>query len=369
MILTLPDLMWIKADHPFGYAGFGHPYGSNSYNNWVILDPEDKSADFPDSAGHISIWIPKRWISICFSYDHKSSFVMMVINGKTMTINGVDPKLKETQIPANFLTNFQLGYSQKCLGNGLKIADVQVWSFALTESQMAGWTKCLSSLKGDLVNWDIDEWEVNNMEWLQANETCSAYGPGLILFPEARDLINAGKICRRFRGEFPVISKVSNPELVAKLSNQSGTLCKALTDKAVEDVVRVWTGWNDLHTEGHFQHLDNPNAVLSMDEVEGWYPGEPNGLQLENCINIWKGGLFDMSCDNDLSCSYCNLDRHPELTLRGLCPGSKFDTKYYWTGNLSDLAGKTPRFTFQGISDSLIIWDSNSYSWTIHSDR
>ena len=57
---------------------------------------------------------------------------------------------------------------------------------------------------------------------------------------------------------------------------------------------------------------------LLPDDFSPWYIGEPNGDTLENCGVVWpvEGTWNDIDCSRKF-CSFCDLDRLPDLELRG----------------------------------------------------
>ena len=70
--------------------------------------------------------------------------------------------------------------------------------------------------------------------------------------------------------------------------------------------------------------------------LDKFYPGEPNGGQVENCAVLGMGSqlYFDIGCDglDGRVCGFCDLKRTPVLNLRGEFNASlKIDREYFWT--------------------------------------
>ena len=61
---------------------------------------------------------------------------------------------------------------------------------------------------------------------------------------------------------------------------------------------RFWAGWEDEQQEGIYS-----NAVTGESLSKGFwpfYPGEPNGERMENCVAVWVA----KNAWNDFSCSW-----------------------------------------------------------------
>ncbi len=110
-----------------------------------------------------------------------------------------------------------------------------------------------------------------------------------------------------------------------------------------------------------------------------WGGGEPNGDTSENCVLSWKHwALNDLSCEAEI-CGACNLTASPTFVMRGLfllyavesflmlflglCYGSKFDSDYGWTGEMTEAWSE--KYTFRGFSTSLLSWESQHNHWKL----
>ncbi len=87
---------------------------------------------------------------------------------------------------------------------------------------------------------------------------------------------------------------------------------------------------------------------------------------MENCVMIQAGtGLwYDVKC-SAAECSLCQLEEVPRLRVRGLCEGSRFDTKYTWVGRESGGGGGKGPFSFRGYSGTVIEQDAVSNHWVM----
>ena len=99
-----------------------------------------------------------------------------------------------------------------------------------------------------------------------------------------------------------------------------------------------------------------------------WRHDEPNGERLENCVGLDSKhqSFVDLPCTVKGTglCGICDFGKAPAFSLRGLCPSSKLDTQYIWTGEVSN--GK---YTFNGLKSSFLQWNELSQQWKItHQD-
>ena len=78
---------------------------------------------------------------------------------------------------------------------------------------------------------------------------------------------------------------------------------------------------------------------------------------------VWlnRDSWNDMGCETPM-CSFCNLDRAPDIQIRGLCFESHFDNKYSWSNNMIN-----GRHSFRGYTDTLLFWDSDVQLWKLES--
>ena len=79
-----------------------------------------------------------------------------------------------------------------------------------------------------------------------------------------------------------------------------------------------YAGWWDVPQEGTFSNANDPSDVLVPSSFKPWYLGEPNGDTLENCVVVWpiRNAWNDVEC-NFPTCSFCELERAPDIQIRG----------------------------------------------------
>jgi hypothetical protein len=82
---------------------------------------------------------------------------------------------------------------------------------------------------------------------------------------------------------------------------------------------QIWTGWTDEGNEGNFYDPNDPQVFLADNEFQPWYMGEPNGDVRENCMLSWitaDAKWIDLACRWEI-CSFCELERSPNVQIRG----------------------------------------------------
>ena len=92
-----------------------------------------------------------------------------------------------------------------------------------------------------------------------------------------------------------------------------------------------------------------------------WFVGKPNGHVLENCVDAdgSRDSWNDVICIKKV-CGFCELERAPDIQIRGFCETTKFDHRYSWMWDLVN-----EKHGFRGFTDSLLIWNSEDSLWHI----
>ena len=91
-----------------------------------------------------------------------------------------------------------------------------------------------------------------------------------------------------------------------------------------------------------------------------WKESEPNGDTRENCAHLAYSAMYDSFCAKKI-CGICDMGRSPSFVLRGLCPRTKFDYDYTWTGKM--VPGD--KYYFHGYSKSVLTWDPDNVHWKL----
>lgn len=237
--------------------------------------------------------------------------------------------------------------------------------------------------KGNLVDWNEAEFDLVNMttEIFPPSHVCVPPRPGDVLFPERRNLSAQFALCHRLRGRPSVVDNhekqksmiadfLDHPEACGDPNNRTFSLASSISCIIIPFVLiflaangMFFAGWWDEPKEGVFSNANNNSIKLTPDLFQPWYYGEPNGDVLENCVVVWPARDLwnDFNCNVEI-CSFCELEKSPDLQMRGLCYGSKFDNKFSWTTQLVN-----GRHSFRGYSDSFIFWDVELQKWKMTS--
>lgn len=243
----------------------------------------------------------------------------------------------------------------------METSDYNIWDYALSEEEMIQWTSCkLPNLKGNVVDWNTAVWNTDYIESYDIeNEAslCDALDLGPTLFHEKFDAQTFLGICNKVNGDIFVIKDNITKDLGSDLVfNNSNCINKDNENTA------IWAGWSDQLNEGEFVSMNNPKIKFNF--TEAWRYSEPNGDIGENCVLLENGYLNDYDC-NKKQCGICDIKETPTFVMRGLCPETRFDYHYSWTGQLSTSGDK---YNFSGFSNSHLYWDQNSTQWILKRD-
>lgn len=105
----------------------------------------------------------------------------------------------------------------------------------------------------------------------------------------------------------------------------------------VQHLANIWGGWSDEPQEGFFSNVNTGVILRKEDGFWPFYPGEPNGELLENCVVVWTAhnAWNDAGCSEE-AYSFCHIPTRPNFQLRGeitmfsLAPLTLF--AFYWLG-------------------------------------
>ena len=343
------EYAFMAAWHPTSFFGFG------TGRTFLVRDPD--RTDF-------ETWTSNRWTHFCLSYDKQEGVLLLVKDGKRMVVNYPDKELVGLNFPQDILSKIYLGscayaYKGSCSGPEGELADFNMWSKALSLEEMKDFTSCNKMLKGDLVNWDRSIWNLTNMTIINktTRELCVPPRPGHVLFPEKRNITTAVSICSQMRGKVSVIkSRETQTEMNDRIRDVKSC------DRGGQ--ARYWTGWADYDEEGVYQDV-NTGEILTNRHFKTWMVGKPNGDKAENCaaVQVARDLWNDAVCTRQY-CSFCELERAPDVQIRGLCDGSNFDRRYSWVQPTGD-----QRHSFRGYLHTLLQWNSSLSKWTLTSYR
>ena len=82
----------------------------------------------------------------------------------------------------------------------------------------------------------------------------------------------------------------------------------------------IWLPWTDTEQEGKFISIhDSSKEIPHREEFPKWQIGEPNGLEVENCVVMESDRtLNDIGCkDQDHILGICKTEEEQTFLLRG----------------------------------------------------
>jgi len=346
------ELLWFDAVYPHTFFGFGDGRKVNSKSSYLLQEPE---------AGEFSIFAPKRWTHVCLAFDAETAQITVVKDGKPLNVNFADPILANVTIDHNFYEGTYLGGCPEgvvgCSIPGGQITDFNIWNVSKTIKELMEWTSCKSREKGNVLNWDESEWELNNFveEEMDEGGICDPYEPGFVIFPQGDNFTRAARLCAQMHSLMAVVRTEEDLNVMFAMAAKA-------KENDPDPPTYFWGGYTDEEREGHFVDVVKGDPPL---KEPPWRPGEPNGDRIENCVEIsyrdpaWN----DVHCSR-MSFSFCHFERSPSFKLRGLCYGSKFDDEFTWGERLKDRY-----YFFNGFTDSQLTFDAREEIWTLQSLR
>ena len=183
-----------------------------------------------------------------------------------------------------------------------------------------------------------------------------------MIFPPHMSWFSGRDLCRRFGGR-----------LNSGTSDQSVKDTHAIIEAGElfrqQRCSRVWLGASDIVEEGIWR--DSATGEV-LDIARFWSPGQPNGMQIQNCLGI-VGGHLDAStarsdlyddggCETERQCSMCNFRLPPRATLRGLCKNNMVDV--YYTVRWDEVTNMP---YYHGFLHSIIKYHEDTETWVLSS--
>ena len=108
-----------------------------------------------------------------------------------------------------------------------------------------------------------------------------------------------------------------------------------------------------------------------------WELGQPNGLNLEKCVNLKLDNetYSDIDCD-DLVCHLCTFQNTQVYTIRGLGSDTgliRYDDREFWIDRtyifLPAKIKNAKSLSFLGYSESKIKWNFETNTWSIQDKK
>ena len=199
---------------------------------------------------------------------------------------------------------------------------------------------CRSNLKGDLLNWDNSTWDLTNMvsEEVEMDSLCSP-PRDLILFPRPMPFWRALELTQKMgavmlptpedlneKRRWMDVTKKLNDGSTSRTRTTLGFCCCVFSFTYYHNNHMItgqhfWTRWTDEKEEGQFLDAWTGESMSAVDE-DRWADGEPNGEDVENCVEEYWMAPRNRWIVNDASCDerhwfLFRFERPPRYRLRG----------------------------------------------------
>ena len=96
--------------------------------------------------------------------------------------------------------------------------------------------------------------------------------------------VNARRVCLGYGGD---LVSIANQSEMSFVYNKSSKVWNQ----------HYWIGLNDRHNENQFVWSDG--TPYNTSEYSNWYPGEPNHLQGEDCVELFRTHWNDDNCNKE----------------------------------------------------------------------
>ena len=234
-----------------------------------------------------------------------------------------------------------LGQDQDTVGGGTnpeqsfsgQIGFFGLWDYILEDEVIDQMKICQFIHEGNLVNWNLDHWELNevNSVIFDNKELCEPNPLVNMLSLKQTFLDLAVQTCKILGGTMPTNVNV---EYYRQLSN-------TYLDFDVELEINVapvciagntLTSWLGLKSNKDLDWIDQFSGTNHGNEVAGNLAKKPG-----QCLETWKHSIVLVDCQNIKSCSFCNVSKHEFLILKGLPDEDiystlTFDRHFYFYG-------------------------------------
>ena len=251
------------------------------------------------------------WYNICHNVDTVTGKLSVAVNGQILNGNLLVESLKTIK-PTYLGRNLVLGRSSNYQSNAV-ITNVKVFKEGNLSIEKLSSNLC--SFEGDVLSWQ-------NASWIET-------GPGVKLKDKDNLCSNSGS----YELAIPIgVSQEQAVETCDKLGH--GGLRLIHSQEEIQQFLewfektnpgicsRFWTPYSDHIDEGLFTSLEDG----SMADFLPWGPEQPNGLNVENGVDLrlvkdTNPSYYDSKEENE-DCFCCSLSEHFSLSLRGLCQQS-----------------------------------------------
>ncbi len=157
-------LLWLRANYPRTWTGFGHPQAEGSFRSWLVLSR--------DPHGLRPLWAAGKWTHLCLGYSKATGEFKIIRDGERLDVTkeGPDPDFTGVEIPEDFLSKTYIGrcshsFNWACSSPESEVttttmhmpylvmklilsprshqfSDFNVWDRFMSDQEMVQWTSC-----------------------------------------------------------------------------------------------------------------------------------------------------------------------------------------------------------------------------------
>ena len=397
--ITLPDKFIFCTSHKqtrMDKKGFYQVYGESN-EPWIST----KFSIGSNAANSVGLWgafgarwiylgeIPEPklyfWYHMCHQVDTVRGVLSISINGRRMATNVSVDSLTRNK-PKTLNNNLVIGKMTK-VSSTKGLVEEQCASYVSNLGLFSTSSHSIDSLsgpgcsqEGDLLAWSMSTWRQTGAGPVKAIEEevaslCSGEGRYTLALPLGMDQEQAVLTCARL-GQGRMTVSHSQEELRQFTDWFQGVVPGACS--------KIWTPYSDQGREGDYVSLEDGSEASFLP----WAPGQPNGADTENGVDI-RFGLRNSSLpayyydENDkrgiekFICSSCSLARHFSLQLKGLCEHTllgnqeiaKIKYSLFSPDTVFVVQNRNNHVEYSGWTSSSISYNSDNNIWVFKHDK
>ncbi|XP_076034354.1 uncharacterized protein LOC143021044 isoform X2 [Oratosquilla oratoria] len=292
------------------------------------------------------------WTSYCLAFDASSRQITLSVDGKPLPPKYLSGEILDTAGGRSLvLGNAVSGPSRTHESFKGNMTDFQMWSEAITQSQVEDYARC-KEVEGNLVSWGSATWSLNHVESYEApsEDFCTLGSVTFLLVPDKGPYKNAHYTCRAFGSEVALPRSQDETEQLKKY-------LKGVASVRCPDSGVAWLDYRCIRS----------NATLACppptpDNYTNWVTGFEfaSWSNEELCVVVDALGRWvPRLCNAMGACTLCQHHTVIRYQMRGLCSYTQLDRSY-------TLEPEIPWYRFLGYQGSLIEFDQ-TLGWVMTS--
>ena len=365
-------------------------------------------------------FLPRVWYHVCVSHDMNKTSKKMTLNAYFNGANVINEMIDKNETdPFIFPTTWRLGFCKKYLTeqkvqNPLStifrggISDFNMWSIALSDAQMTGFTQSCSrpGISGfpaaDIIDWESACVAAKgaNAEQESASWICADHAQSTLIFKPNIVHEEAMLWCEQLGGSIPLLKNTNEISTTAEFlkvginrtraqqcehfwmpimqreestgdkgrstAKEAGGQSDSGHDRKRRSVTAETVSESSSTSKSYIWTEYYKNKDISV-PFAPWDDGQPDGMEFQACVtlDISSKGYHDKSCAAVSQCSYCDFSGPSHFYLRGL-PNMgplRLDTEYVFVPH-GTMVG-ADHISIAGYIDQFIEYDNKQRTWKI----